>query len=339
MPSPLNERKANNWDSLRLLAAAWVIFIHSFAFTGSAIPFFYQTEGVIRLGQVGVYVFFTISGFLISSSWIRKPEVISFYRNRILRIFPALITVVLFTVFIVGPLFTSWAMKDYFTSRETYEYLWNISLWKTVFYLPGVFPGHEVNAPLWTLFFEFLMYISVALFGLAGWMNEKYKSLYLLLFFILFSLIPFTYQKHLFFLKVNISNLIVFAAFFYAGVIFNLYGKSISGMKVLMGATLLFIPFVLYFGKPAVFPYLLLLLSTGSVMIGSMNKAWLPFITRFGDFSYGFYIYGYVIQNILSVLFPVSNPYLFALLSLLFTAPFAIFSWKVVEQPFLRLKK
>ena len=63
------------------------------------------------------------------------------------------------------------------------------------------------------------------------------------------------------------------------------------------------------------------------------------FITRHGDYSYGLYLYGYIIQNILFYYgIHMMGLVIFMMTSILFTAPFAIISWNFVEVKALKLK-
>ncbi len=80
-------------DGLRAIAILSVIISHAF-------------QGVMSGGFVGVDIFFVISGFLISNIIFKSLETgsfsyIEFYNRRIKRIFPALITVLLFC-FLIG---------------------------------------------------------------------------------------------------------------------------------------------------------------------------------------------------------------------------------------------
>ena len=62
----LQDRR-NNFDVLRLLAASLVLFSHSYALTASTEPF--ADVSGWTLGEVGVVMFFAMSGFLIAKSW------------------------------------------------------------------------------------------------------------------------------------------------------------------------------------------------------------------------------------------------------------------------------
>lgn len=81
--------RENNFDLLRLLAAAQVAFFHVANHLHVALD---RENPFVRLvGHMpGVPIFFVVSGFLISLSWERNPSLASYARNRALRIYPAL---------------------------------------------------------------------------------------------------------------------------------------------------------------------------------------------------------------------------------------------------------
>ena len=66
------ENRDNNFDVLRLVAAVLVLLSHCYPLTGHAEPFAELTG--VTLGEVGVVMFFAMSGFLIAKSWTDEPE-------------------------------------------------------------------------------------------------------------------------------------------------------------------------------------------------------------------------------------------------------------------------
>jgi peptidoglycan/LPS O-acetylase OafA/YrhL len=149
----------NAFNLLRLAAALWVFLSHEHLMTGIAWA---------PRGELGVYVFFAISGFLIARSWERRSSAWDYLRNRCLRILPALWAVVLLSVFVIGPLATRLPPGRYFGEPETWRYLLN-GLFDLQLQLPGVFTGqsyHPVNTPLWTLMHEALFYVLLVPLGL-----------------------------------------------------------------------------------------------------------------------------------------------------------------------------
>src|SRR5437762_5098663 len=93
-----DEFKVNNFDLLRILAAAQVVFAHTVSHLGIAHPPLWALVEAFP----GVPIFFAISGFLISASFERAHSVVDYSRNRFLRIYPGLWCIVLVTVVVTA---------------------------------------------------------------------------------------------------------------------------------------------------------------------------------------------------------------------------------------------
>ena len=115
----MKTHKENNFDIIRLFAASLVIISHSFGFAGKD-DILAAASGYTSLGILGVYIFFIISGHLISQSFLSRGSVMVCFIGRLLRIYPALIAIVLFTIFVAGPICTTLSLKDYFIATETW---------------------------------------------------------------------------------------------------------------------------------------------------------------------------------------------------------------------------
>ncbi len=167
--SKYTNSRDNNFNLIRFFAAILVLYSHSFALaigTGDAEPM----RNIIGMtwGIIAVDIFFITSGFLITSSFLSRNNLIVFSWARILRIYPALIVAVFFCVFIVGLCFTTMNIWDYLSNIQTYKFLLkNSVLFGGVEYnLPGVFNDipwkNAVNGSLWTLPYEVKMYVILA---------------------------------------------------------------------------------------------------------------------------------------------------------------------------------
>jgi peptidoglycan/LPS O-acetylase OafA/YrhL len=170
-----SDAKRNNFDALRLIAAASVLFSHAFLVAeGSEAnePLIRLTGNQSILGLVGVFVFFAISGYLITQSWFSSPTPAIFALRRVLRIWPALILSSLVIGLVLGPLFTTLTLPDYVASPELLPYFRRtLTLGLIDEPLPGVvfpFGSRIVNGSLWTLRYEVMMYVMVLILGLAG---------------------------------------------------------------------------------------------------------------------------------------------------------------------------
>jgi peptidoglycan/LPS O-acetylase OafA/YrhL len=167
--------RRNNFDTVRLLAALSVLFSHSFLIAeGSEAhePFVWLTGNQCVLGLVGVFVFFIISGFLVTASYCRTPAPAGFTLRRALRIFPGLAVNALICALVVGPLVTSLPAAAYFGNAALRTFLVDtLSLQTGAPPLPGVLfadnsVGLIVNGSLWTLRYEIMMYLMIVVLGL-----------------------------------------------------------------------------------------------------------------------------------------------------------------------------
>jgi len=176
MLSQAMSRKGNNFDLVRLVAAILVVWRHAYLmqWNDPAVDPLGTALGFDGLGSVGVYAFFLMSGLLVTASYARQRSAPRFIALRLARIWPAIAGGSLFTIFVIGPLFTTWPLADYFRSHVTWMNLDNVSTiaLKRGWVLPGVFEhnrfAYDVSAPLWTLPVEVRCYLIVLVAGLAA---------------------------------------------------------------------------------------------------------------------------------------------------------------------------
>jgi peptidoglycan/LPS O-acetylase OafA/YrhL len=174
MPGANPQHRANNFDVLRLVAALSVIFSHSFLIaegTQAREPFVILTGSQCVLGLVGVFVFFVISGYLVTESFCRQPHAGRFALRRTLRIYPGLLVNIAVCAFVLGPIVTTLSLADYFSGPELRDFLLKtFVLQPGEFRLPGVVFSHNpvgrhLNGSLWSLRYELLMYVMVGVLG------------------------------------------------------------------------------------------------------------------------------------------------------------------------------
>jgi len=154
----------NNFDAIRLFAAALVLFSHSYPLSGNPQEWFIVNWGIETGGGIGVSIFFVLSGFLVCRSLIYSKNILRYIGARSLRIFPGFVVVILLSVFLLGPLVTGYSTEEYFSNDLIELYLKNIWLFPIYYFLPGVFEGNPstaVNGSLWTLPVEVAMYLTL----------------------------------------------------------------------------------------------------------------------------------------------------------------------------------
>jgi peptidoglycan/LPS O-acetylase OafA/YrhL len=175
IPAIARHRRENNFDALRLLAALAVILSHAFLIaqgTEKNDPLNWLTGNQCMLGLTGVFVFFAVSGFLVTQSFEQTRSPLRYLMKRVLRIFPAYLVCLVLTAFVLGPIVTTLSLGDYLHRPEPYRYLFYNSFFDIrVHELPGVMfvdnpVGLEVNGSLWSLGCEFDMYLMVLVLGL-----------------------------------------------------------------------------------------------------------------------------------------------------------------------------
>lgn len=332
----LLHREANIFDFLRCFAAVLVIYSHSYALASFEQPLFHS----VTPGQLGVRIFFILSGLLIAASWSSHARVAAFLGKRLLRILPALTAVIAGSVFIVGPLFTELSLKQYFGSNQTYEYLNGISVFGITYDLPGVFTHNkfaEVNGSLWTLPLELFAYLLVAFLGRSGLLKKKVVALGSWLGCAAMYFVTSHFAPQLVVFNMNISLLTLLLTFFLAGVVLFVYRRQIrlvwwgallcliALLLPLPGADTPLIPFV-------ALPYLVL-------WVGSLVRTGFQRLERYGDFSYGLYIFAWPVQQAIVQLHvgSIGHNRLFVY-SFAVTLALAIGSWYLVEKPMLKLK-
>ena len=321
---------------MRLAAATLVIYSHSYALVGLKEPASHNQT----LGSIAVDTFFVISGLLIAASWQNHARVAVFLGKRLLRIMPALIVVILVSVFVIGPVFTSLPLKAYFENNQTYAYLNGISLFGMTDNLPGVFAANKytsINGSLWTLPCEFVAYLTIAFLGKTNLLRKNHVAIIGWAGFVALYFITRHTGNWLVIFNMAVYRLVPLLAFFFAGVVLYVYRNKIKLMRqlALLSVALLLIPLpwtLMMLTQFIALPYLI-------VYIGSMTWTKFNRLERYGDFSYGTYVFAWPIQQIIIDLYGgnIGHKRLFVLATLS-TLMVAMTSWYLVEKPMLKLK-
>ena len=295
------------FDLMRLIAALLVVVSHTFPLAGQ--PAF-RISGVEDLGALGVSIFFVISGYLVSASYVRDPK--SYLVKRLLRIEPALIAALVVTVLALGCVTTAPA-ADYWPRAALYV-LRNALLYPATYELPGVFEtvpmAGVVNGVLWTLRLEFSFYIVLMLIrARLRWVLALTTVCGLVWLAMTFAQPDWAAEK---------ATRIAFLAarnglLFFAGAALQL-GKTRVPLWLGAASVVAF---------PLVGP-----LALPTAVIGLSRPGKLP-----ADLSYGIYIYAFPIQQVLAV-----YGHLNLATAVLGVLPFAAASWFLVEKPAQALK-
>jgi peptidoglycan/LPS O-acetylase OafA/YrhL len=295
-------RKSNNFDACRLVGAFFVLVNHSMELSGHTSLGF----GGMSISTLGVKIFFAISGYLIATSWIKDPNPARFIWRRARRILPALAFVVLLTVLVIGPFFTPLPLREYMVHPHSLRYLGNILFYPS-YALPLVFAQNiipnAVNGSLWTLPVEIAMYVLTPLFVFAA----RRHALWLILLFLT------GVALNIVFYRLRPTPLVVAGTEFWSAstlVPYFVAGACIACLRLerfldwrlgLLGVVLL--NFVVPYAWPwteagycAVLPY-------ATLAIGLQSWPVVRCAGRWGDFSYGIYLWAFPMQQSAVALF------------------------------------
>lgn len=339
------DRRENNFDFIRLSLAVLVIYSHGYALgLGSEAnePFVRWSGGQVSGGAIAVDAFFVMSGFLIAASAERSRSVLSFLKRRVARIYPAFVVAALMTAFFVVPIsgggfvFSGWMERAADFAWRTFRL--------TEFSYEGVFAGNPfpgvINGSTWSIPYEFWCYIGVAVLMVAGILRQRAVVLAL---FVALWVVSVLFRVEGWILGGKQLGLVFgppqiwarMLPLYLAGVVFYLYREKIplsSSLAVLSFAGLL-VGSTFYSGWTFFFPF------AGTYLIfwfAFTPAVRLRHFGRFGDFSYGTYLYAFPIEQLLMRWFghAIAPVLLFACATPL-TLIAAVGSWYGVERYFL----
>lgn len=317
----------------------------------SKLPVGELIQEILRPGLVAlVGMFFALSGFLVTGSAVKNPDVKTFFINRVLRIGPALSVEVTLCALVLGPLLTQLPLAQYFSDYQFYRYFGNI-VGHVTFELPGLFvtnPWPEmVNANLWTLPWELWCYIFAFALLVAGMISrDDRRSRWISVAVgavLAVELIAYFVDPHAFNVRQDSTRFAgwYLVLMFFFGMAFRLNTKYLSMHWALFAICAACYAAMMWFN--VLLPLAGVCLTYCTVYIGMMRFR--TFDRLFSqDLSYGIYLYGFPITQATIYLFQrAAGPHQsFAVIFpvvLVMTLGFAAFSWNCIEKPALRLRK
>jgi peptidoglycan/LPS O-acetylase OafA/YrhL len=335
----------NNFDFLRLLFATLVIVTHSYSLLGfEENDLFMQISKTHTFSYFAVRGFFVISGYLIFQSLIRSNSLVSYFWNRFLRLFPALLVVLLLTV-VFGFFLFNGTLYDYINTSTVQTYIpKNLSLYFLQYPLKNdIFKDNPlplvINGSLWTLRFEFSMYLLLSfLFIFRKNKNVINISLFSL-FFIAVIGVSF-FEKYLINIKflLNWFQLFELGIYFISGsILASLNFNKFKYKKQLLLVLLVLFLILMLMNKLNYIIFIILPLLV--ILFGLCPLKYINNLTvKIGDLSYGVYIYAFPVQQTLICYFhPSINELIFYTTFLVYIL--AYLSWHLIEKNALKYKK
>lgn len=354
----MEDQRINNFDLIRLFAASQVMLLHV-ANHIKLQPEFSCFKAFLATFP-GVPIFFTISGFLITASIFKNPNISFYFRNRYLRIYPALYLCFILTFIILH-------LTGVLSSPSVHNkdiLLWSFLSIFTIY--PNITPPsiknllitNDPNGSLWTIPIEIQFYLLIPILYLLFKKNSSKVNNYVLLVLIIVSLLLNFFRKS----WENVFDYPVFWRFF-ACSIFPYFWNFGFGMILYLNWEKIrdffkdkFIIWgIVYLASYLVFKYLAtnnmvidyILANITKFVLSCMvislaySHTYLSKILKRNDISYGVYIYHMPVANFFILYWGIDrigNPLFY--ISILATVLIISFlSWKMIEYPSLKLKR
>jgi len=336
----------NNFGAIRLVLASLVILSHSYpamhgSFAGEML--WDATRGQMELGALAVNLFFATSGYLITLSWLRTPQLGTFLTKRVLRIYPGFVLASVISLLVVAPLAGAEAGVA-FAPLQIVKHVARVVLLSAPKAI-GVFEGHHIevlNLSLWTIRYEFICYLLVPVICvLAGRLG---RSGVLLLYAA--SLIWHGSQGRYLVEEGGIefpllgSTLIWprFICYFLGGMVLAMYRDVVPHRRWLLGLSVAMLLITARWGNwffiafAVAGSYALFFVAYEQLIpVSSIGRRW--------DLSYGAYLYGWPVEMLfVHYLGDRLGPWAIFALALPVALGLAALSWHFIEEPFLRAK-
>jgi len=332
----LSSPRDNNYDLLRLILALMVIVSHGTpALLGKNAPepLSHFLPGS-TLGGVAVAGFFVISGYLVSASWCASTP-LTYFEKRARRIGPGFIVACVATAALAVATSTNPA-GSVLRTNWLYAIITTLTIRRPVVwqeYSLNPFP-FETNASLWTIKYELTCYIGTAILGFLGCFRHGMRRAVAALFaiFLATNLILSVNQ-----LTESIAgHAVQLGSCYVAGLLAYCFRTVLPRSRLLMGICAVsfllphFYKHLTYIVLPTSGAYCLLCL------IYAKNK-YSQSITRFGDLSYGLYLYGWPVEQGLIAIIGVSAFTVHSLVAatIVLCLLLAYLSYRFVEKPHL----
>lgn len=336
---------ANNLTLTRLILASAVIYTHSYGhFTHID-----RDDLTWLLGSPvshhAVDGFFFLAGFLVYRSIVQNPSVPRFLLARVTRLLPGLALMIALTV-AVGAFVTEMSFLNYATGSETLKFIFfNLSLAWPAYNLTGITCDGQpclINGSLWTLPWEARCYAALTILALCGFARRD-RMVPFILPLTAAAAIGWAVAGALFDLEAilpsdifyYLATTLRFWPAFALGIFVYEFRKNIPLSWPLLGLILAldvavqnFAPSFGMVARLILISYLVLCLGFLSARSQALSAAW-------PDYSYGIYIYGFPAMLVALAVFPITDPYLLTLITLILVIPCAALSWHLVEKPAL----
>jgi peptidoglycan/LPS O-acetylase OafA/YrhL len=312
--------RQNNFDIVRLMLAALVVFVHASSLSQTA-----ALAWIARYlsGTPAVEGFFAISGFLIFASYERCGSLGEYFSNRAYRILPGYWLSTVFCLLIAFS-FGSFHVGKFLLANLTFATFLHPGI-------DGVFthnPDNDaMNGALWTIKIEVMFYVAVPL--IVWCCRRLRRDAVLWTLFVLSIVYRVAFNSHT---KIAIQLPGQLCFFMIGALIFYHLAWFKRHGRVLMVLAVISIGLHVWTGWFLLRPAAIAALTLGACQLAPHIKG--P--TRWGDFSYGTYVLHYpILQTLIAIGLFRYNAWLGLGVALVLVAGAATLSWFFVEKPSL----
>lgn len=345
------DRKNNIFDYVRILLAIFVIIAHSYPIffgIGFSDPITRKILCTESLGGISVICFFLLSGFMITQSIMHSKNSVQFFMKRLIRIFPALIVMLLLTIFVLGPLVYNGSIVEYFKNSSVWRYfIDNVNLFgNTAYNIEGVFTNNPypsaINGSLWSLKHEFIAYIILVILATLGITKNRKAMLSLTGISVIVYVLNIKFASIFNCLNnigvvMEIAQFVKLIMYFFIGSSIYLYKDKIKmNFKYFVLAVLILLTGIALnstkYALIITIPYILMYVGTVKIKKDILKKI--------GDFSYALYIYAFPIQQLLVYyLKDKINIWVYMLLSIALTGIISIVTTLLIDNNVKKIKE
>jgi peptidoglycan/LPS O-acetylase OafA/YrhL len=324
--------------------ATLVIFEHAYYLPFNSPvhePLFQLSGGQLDFGALAVDFFFVVSGFLVTRSWLLSKGMGRYFKKRAARILPGF-----FTASAIGIIVAALSVPDWFTFLANLNVRAAIakvvSLHQSEY--AGAFPHNPMPGitmgTLWSIRYEFDCYVVVAVLGLLGVLGRA--STLLILFVSAAALIgqrfgylvlPSLDHGALGLLLSISTQWPRLLSFFFAGAAFYCWRDAIPRSFFTLALALIVIAFAVRYGG---LEFILIVAGSYCLFFFALSA---PVTKLPVDISYGLYLFGFPIQQVIIALGLGFVPLWLFALSFPIACLVALASWTFIESPFLRRSK